>query len=182
MTKLKVEISEWSPLWGGKFQRLGAEIRASLGNRAIRIDHIGSTSIRGLAAKPIIDIQVSVADFEPFGELRYGLETIGFLWRNHNPDLAKRYFRETPGDQRTHIHVRRSGSWHEQWALLFRDYMRAAPSEHKAYVDLKRRLAAEYPTDRKAYTDGKADHLWGLIRQADAWAGAIGWKPPVSDA
>jgi GrpB-like predicted nucleotidyltransferase (UPF0157 family) len=177
----QIEICDWSPEWPGKFRLKAAGVRRVLGARALRIDHIGSTSIQGLAAKPIIDIQISVADFEPIEALTEPMAGIAYLWRPANPESTKRYFRERPGEERTHIHVRRSGSWHEQWALLFRDYMRAHVEEHASYVTLKRALADRHSDDGAAYTDGKADHLWGIIRHADRWAAAIGWAPGHSD-
>jgi GrpB-like predicted nucleotidyltransferase (UPF0157 family) len=178
----QIEICDWSPHWHEKFRLKAATIRRALGDRALRIDHIGSTSIRGLAAKPIIDIQVSVADFEPIEALAVPMESIGYLWRSANPELTKRYFRESPGAERTHIHVRRLGSWHEQWALLFRDYMRVHTEEHAPYAALKRVLAEQYRHDRVGYTEGKADHMWAAVRRADRWAADVGWVPPPSDA
>jgi len=179
---MTIEIADWSPIWAEKFQAKAVNIRRLLGNTALRIDHIGSTAIAGMAAKPIIDMQISVAGFEPFERLVEPLNAIGYVWRQDNPDLAKRYFRESPDQERTHIHIRRSGSWHEQWALLFRDYMRAHAAEHPAYVALKHVLVASHGDDRKAYTDGKADHLWAVIRRADRWAAETGWAPAQSDA
>nr|WP_244561486.1 GrpB family protein [Ensifer aridi] len=178
----KIEIADWSPEWPESFRRKASAIRRALGDRAFRIDHIGSTSIQGLAAKPIIDIQVSVAAFDPIERLTEPLREIGYEWRQANPDLTKRYFRERPGDERTHIHIRRLGSWHEQWALLFRDYMRVHPEEHAPYAALKRALAERYRENRAAYTNGKADHLWAIIRRADRWAADVGWTAPSSDA
>jgi GrpB-like predicted nucleotidyltransferase (UPF0157 family) len=178
----QIEICDWSPAWPEKFRLKAAAVRRGLGGRALRIDHIGSTSIQGLAAKPIIDMQISVAGFEPIEEMTEPLAAIGYLWRSANPDLTKRYFRERQDDERTHIHVRRLGSWHEQWALLFRDYMRTHVEEHAPYVAVKRRLAAGHSNDGAAYTEGKANHLWGIIRRADRWAAAIGWVPGPSDA
>lgn len=122
----KIEIVDWCPEWPESFRRKASAIRSALGDHALRIDHIGSTSIQGLAAKPIIDIQVSVATFEPIETLTEPLWEIGYEWRQANSELTKRYFRERPGGERTHIHIRRLGSWHEQWALLFRDYMSTA--------------------------------------------------------
>ncbi|MBY5879037.1 GrpB family protein [Rhizobium leguminosarum] len=177
-----IEICDWSAEWAEKFRVMAAVIRTALGARAKRIDHIGSTAINGLAAKPIIDIQVSVVDFDPLDSLIEPLKAIGYVWRSSNPELAKRYFRESPGQERTHIHVRRLGSWHEQWPLLFRDYMRIHVEEHEPYVDLKRRLAPRFQNDRVAYTTGKEDHLWQIIRRADRWAAATGWMSRVSDA
>ena len=178
----KIEICDWSPGWLNKFALKAAAIRQTLGDHAVRIDHIGSTSIEGLAAKPIIDIQISVADLQIIEILTEKMATIGYVWRPSNADLTKRYFRERPGDERTHMHVRRLGSWNEQWALLFRDYMRSHVKEHAPYVELKRALAARYHDNRTAYTEGKSDHLWGIIRRADLWASDIGWSPGLSDA
>ncbi len=179
---MTIEIADWSPLWSEKFQAKAVDIRRALGNVALRIDHIGSTAIAGMAAKPVIDMQISVAGFEPFERLLMPLNGIGHVWRQDNPDRAKRYFRESPDQERMHIHIRRSGSWHEQWALLFRDYMRAHAAEHPAYIALKHALVAAHGDDRKAYTDGKADHLWAVIRRADPWAAETGWAPAQSDA
>jgi len=153
-----------------------------LGDHALRIDHVGSTAIRGLAAKPIIDIQISVADLANIEILAERMATIGYIWRARNADLTKRYFRERPSDERTHIHMRRVGSWQEQWALLFRDYMRAHVDEHAPYADLKRVLALRYRHDRAAYTEAKSERLWEIIRRADRWAAETGWMPGPSDA
>ncbi|WP_315857386.1 GrpB family protein [Rhizobium leguminosarum] len=176
-----IEIRDWSAEWAEKFRVKAATIREALGTRAKRIDHIGSTAIRGLAAKPIIDIQVSVDDFDPMDGLIEPLESIGYVWRSSNAELTRRYFREAPGQERTHIHVRRIGSWHEQWPLLFRDYMRQHVEEHEPFVALKRSLAECFRNDRTAYTAGKDDHLWQIIRRADRWAAAIGWTPGNCD-
>jgi GrpB-like predicted nucleotidyltransferase (UPF0157 family) len=109
------------------------------------------------------------------------MEAIGYGWRTSNLELTKRYFRERPGSERTHIHVRRLGSWHEQWALLSRDYMRSHREEHAPYAALKRVLAARYGNDRATYTKGKEDHLWAVIRRADRWASEVGWLPGLPD-
>jgi GrpB-like predicted nucleotidyltransferase (UPF0157 family) len=175
-------ISDWSPLWADQFAARASAIRQALGAAALRIDHVGSTSIRGMAAKPIIDIQVSVAGFEPTAPLVEAMSAAGYVWRADNPELTKRYFRERPGNERTHVHVRRLGSWNEQWALLFRDYMRRHPDEHPAYIALKRQLAERFPDDGGAYTDAKTDHLWSVIQRADRWASDTGWRPGPSDA
>lgn len=181
-TASPVEILDWSPDWPERFAIKANAIRHALGDHALRIDHVGSTAIRGLAAKPIIDVQLSVADLEPIEIIAEKMATIGYLWRPLNADRTKRYFREQPGGERTHIHMRRLGSWQEQWSLLFRDYMRAHVLEHAPYAELKRALAARYRHDRMAYTEGKSEHLWQIIRRADQWAAAGGWKPGPSDA
>jgi len=156
-------------------------MRDALGATALRIDHIGSTSVPGLDAKPIVDIQISVADLEPLAAYRDTLGGLGFIHRVDNPELTKRYFREGPGQRRTHVHVRRHGSWAEQFALLFRDYLRARPDEAELYAAVKRRLAAEFGDDRERYTTGKEPFIWELMRRADRWSQETGWRPAPSD-
>src|SRR5687768_10521599 len=124
MTNDPVEIVPYDPEWPLRFRHLASELRAALGDAALRIDHIGSTAVPGLAAKPIIDVQISVAELEPMTGYRARLEELGYRWRSDNPDLGKRYFREREGQPRTHVHVRPAGSFAEQFALLFRDYLR----------------------------------------------------------
>lgn len=178
----KVVIAPYDSEWPELFRRLGARLRGALGDVALRIDHIGSTSIPGLAAKPIIDVQISVASLEPVDPFRTPLESVGFLWQADNPELTKRYFREKPGDRRTHIHVRRAGSFSEQFPLLFRDYMRTHPDDAARYAELKYRLAEEFGEDRHGYVDAKGPFIWEIIRKADEWAQIIGWLPGPSDA
>jgi GrpB-like predicted nucleotidyltransferase (UPF0157 family) len=177
-----VEIVAYDPAWPGRFAELGRELRAGLGDVALRIDHIGSTSVPGLAAKPVIDVQVSVAAFEPLAAFSQPLERLGYVYRADNPERTKRYFREPPGRRRTHLHVRRAGSFSEQWALLFRDYLRAHPDVAAEYEAVKRRLAIRFREDRRAYTDAKGPFMWEVIRRADEWAQAQGWLPGPSDA
>jgi GrpB-like predicted nucleotidyltransferase (UPF0157 family) len=122
-----IEIVAYDPAWPERFVELGRTLRGGLGEVALRIDHIGSTAVPGLAAKPIIDIQVSVAAFEPLEAFRVPLERLGYVYRADSSERTKRYFREPPGRRRTHVHVRRAGSFSEQWALLFRDYPTRPP-------------------------------------------------------
>jgi GrpB-like predicted nucleotidyltransferase (UPF0157 family) len=168
----KVVIVPHDREWPQLFAELGAALRGALGSVALRIDHIGSTSVLDLEAKPIIDVQISVSSFEPLDAFRVPLEGMGLVYRTDNPDLTKRYFRESPGARRTHIHVRCAGSFSEQLALLFRDYLRAHPGDARRYGELKRKVAEEHGDDRRAYNDAKADR----------WSQGTGWKPGPSDA
>jgi len=177
-----VEIVPYDPIWPARFAQLGSELRAALGTTALRIDHIGSTSIPGLAAKPIIDIQISVAAFEPLDAYRLHMERLGYVFRADNTGRTKRYFREAPGTPRRHIHVRRAGSWAEQFALLFRDYLRAHAEEARRYESLKYQLAAKYREDRHGYTDAKGPFIWEIMTKADRWSQEVGWEPGSRDA
>ena len=175
-------VVPYDPEWPALFARQAAELRAALGPVALRIDHIGSTSVPGLAAKPIIDVQVAVASFEPLDAYRAPLEGLGYVFHAENAERTKRYFREPPGMRRTHIHVRRAGSFSEQFALLFRDYLRSHADETDAYARLKYELAGRYRNDREGYVAAKQPYIYQVIARADAWAQETGWLPGPSDA
>ena len=176
-----VIVVPYDPEWPRLFAELGARLRAALGPVALRIDHIGSTAIPGLGAKPVIDVQISVAAFEPITAYRDPLMGLGFVHRADNADLTKRYFREQPGARRTHVHVCRAGSWRQQFALLFRDYLRAHEDQATHYAEVKCRLAAQYGEDRQGYTEAKGPIIWEIMRRADRWNQEIGWAPGPTD-
>ncbi|HEY3558195.1 MAG TPA: GrpB family protein [Kribbella sp.] len=176
-----IQIEAYDGAWVERFGEVGARLRGALGDTALRIDHIGSTAVPGLAAKPVVDIQVSVGALEPVDPFRGPLEGLGYVYRPDNLERTKRYFREPPGTPRTHIHVRKLGSFSQQFPLLLRDYLRAHPAELPPYERLKRRLAAEYPHDGAAYTEAKVPWFWETIRRADAWAQRTGWESGPSD-
>ena len=181
MSAEKIEIHEYSPSWANEFRTIGRSLRGALGTIALRIDHIGSTSIPGMAAKPIIDIQISVAALAPM-VFREPIESLGYVWRHENPEKTKRYFREKPGTRRTHIHVRKLGSWHEQYALLFRDYVRSHDEAARRYERVKRELAITFRDERVKYTEAKAPIFWEIMQVADRWAAETEWEPGPTDA
>ena len=174
-----VIILRYDPTWRDQFHDRAQPMRDALDTRAHRIDHIGSTAVPGLAAKPVIDIQISVASFD--ADFYAPLHALGYRWQRDNPDLTKRYFREPPGTPRTHIHVRVSGSFSQQAALMFRDYLRQHPDDAAAYAALKRRLAEQFRDQRAAYVNGKSDFVWQILQHADQWAQRTGWRPAPTD-
>lgn len=180
----RITVVEYQPRWPSEFMAIASRLREEMREVALRVDHVGSTAVPGLAAKPIIDIQISVAALEPLGAYRSSIERAGFVHRPDNPDHTKRYFRESSGEARTHIHVRRVGSFAEQSALLLRDYLRAHPDRAKAYAVLKRTLADDdsIAHDRDAYMRGKEPFIWKTLQRASAWSQAVGWEPALTDA
>ena len=170
-------IEPYNDEWPELYRELHSLIVKQFGAAVQRIDHIGSTSVVGLAAKPIIDIQISVLNLDKIEEVRLGLAALGFLYRADNDDLSKRYFRESPGMRRTHIHVRQSGSWSEQFNLLFRDYLREHEIERSQYAQTKTELAIQYRNHREKYIEGKTKIIWDIMIKADRWSQEIGWKP-----
>ena len=177
-----IVIVPYDPRWPKEFEKVGRRLRSRLGATAIRIDHIGSTAVPGLAAKPVVDVQVSVAALTPEDPYRGPLELDGFVWMSENVDRTKRFFREPPGAPRTHIHVREAGSFDEQLNLLFRDFLRAMPDRAREYEETKRALADRFRHDRPGYVAAKEPAVWTLLRHAHDWSQATGWRPGPSDA
>ena len=180
------------PEWGRNGQALCAQLRAALGPLALRVEHIGSTSVPGMAAKDIYDVQVSVAGLDAAAAaFEEPLAALGFVrapyLRDHVPagreaaedpaDWAKRYWsRRTADAPPVNLHVRRAGSPNERLALLFRDWLRATPDAVPAYARFKCVLADTVP-DTGTYADVKDPvvDLIGVV--AEQWAARTGWRP-----
>jgi GrpB-like predicted nucleotidyltransferase (UPF0157 family) len=170
-----IEVVPYDPGWRDRFGDLRARLTAALGPVATRIEHVGSTSVPGLAAKPVVDVQVSVADPEDESSYRWSIETLGFGLRWREP--GHRYFRPTPGLPRlAQVHVCSAGSSWERDHILFRDYLRAHPQHAAEYAALKMELAARDAADRIAYTDAKGPFIVETLDRAEAWAARIGWS------
>ena len=188
-----VVIVDYRERWHDEFAAIATDLRAALGDLALRIDHIGSTAVPGLAAKDRIDVQVSVADVaDPrvtAAFVRAGYTPVPDITADHRPpgaagagaEWAKRFFQPPAGRRAANLHVRGAGRANQRYALLFRDYLRAHPQAAAAYAETKRRLAAYHAGDRDAYTLIK-DPVCDLIMvAAEAWAAATGWQPGPSD-
>ena len=189
-----IEIVDYRPAWTDDFRTIGERLRAALGARALRIDHIGSTAVPGLAAKDVIDVQVTVSGFDE--DLSDAMSGAGFtaiphITADHSPpgmtlpatELEKRLFTADDDCRRTaNVHVRVDGRFNQRYALLSRDYLRATPLAARAYGELKRALAGIVGGDREAYyavKDPLFDILWAA---AEGWAASSGWSPGPSDA
>ena len=152
-----ITITAYQERWPAEFQKLGLAIRQELGELALRIDHIGSTSIPGLAAKDIIDIQVTAAELTP--DLEQALQRCGYqrvqrIIGDHLPpgetDPArwiKWIFKPASDTRPVHLHVRLANYPNQRYPLLFRDYLRAHPASARAYFQVKTALADHYPFD-----------------------------------
>ncbi len=186
-----VEIMPYQPRWPDEFRTIATALRRGLGDLALRIDHIGSTSVPGLAAKDVIDVQITVAALDE--ALISAMEAIGYtlpegVWRDHRPpghtgpesDWQKLLFRPPPGQRRTNTHVRVQGRANQRYALLFRDFLRAHPGTAGAYAELKRRLAAHL-ADPQMYPEVKDPAVDLIYFAAEVWAADTGWVPGPSD-
>lgn len=169
-----VRVIAYDAAWPERFEAWRGRLASLLGPVACRMDHVGSTSVPGLAAKPIVDIQISVADMD--GEDRYvsPCEAAGLQLRFR--DDEHRYFQPPPGQPRdVHVHVCQQGSDWERLHLLFRDYLQASAGARKAYAAAKREAAELWADQAAAYTEAKTDVILGILNRAQAWAGATGW-------
>jgi len=168
-----VVVAPYDVAWPRLFAEWRERIAGAVPS-AVRIDHVGSTSVPGLAAKPTVDIQVSVADVEHERSYLPAFEGAGLLLRLREP--GHRYLRPPAGRSRAvHIHVCDAGGAWEREHLLFRDYLRAHPEAAAAYGRLKRDLAYRWTDDRLAYTDAKTGFILDALEEAERWAAATGW-------
>jgi GrpB-like predicted nucleotidyltransferase (UPF0157 family) len=171
-----IEIVPYDPAWPGQFQQWRGRLSKALGGTARRIEHIGSTSVPGLAAKPVIDIEVCVLDLEDEGLYVPPIESLGVQFRSR--DDQHRYFRPFSGRPRdVQVHVCRVGSNWERRHFLFRDYLRTSQSARDDYLRAKLEAARLWRDDRIAYADAKTEVISDLMVRAETWAAETGWRP-----
>jgi GrpB-like predicted nucleotidyltransferase (UPF0157 family) len=163
-----IEVVDYDPSWPASFASWRDEIRAHVGEFASRIEHVGSTSVPGLAAKPRIDIQVSVPDLSAEDRYVSQIEAVGAQLRSR--DDLHRYFRSFPGGPRVlQVHVCNIGSRWEADHLLFRDYLRSHPDDRDEYAAVKRENAVVWADDGVGYTDAKGEIILDILERATAW-------------
>lgn len=172
--KRDITIVNYHAAWPALFEREAAVLfralgGSALGERPIRIEHIGSTSIPGMAAKPIIDMMVAVASRAQARELIPVLEDIGYLHRAHDTIPERLFFaRERAAEIRTHhLNLAKpdSGFWRDQ--LSFRDYLRSHDQIAAEYVELKKRLAVEYARTGRLPREGKTAFVARVLELAN---------------
>jgi GrpB-like predicted nucleotidyltransferase (UPF0157 family) len=189
---MPIKILPYDPAWREEFQRIGATLRQTLGDHALRINHIGSTSVPGLAAKNIIDVQISVAALTP--TIEAAMTEHGFtrhaIDRDHQPpsmvtdpaQWTKWLFHEPNAYRPCNLHMRIEGRANQRYALLFRDYLRANPLAAQAYAQVKIALADRHADDTAYYYDVKDPVCDIIIAGAEGWAKQSHWTLPATDA
>jgi dephospho-CoA kinase len=185
------------PLWPQQAQRLMSRIAKALPvehRDLVRLDHIGSTSVPGLDAKDVIDLQLTVPDLEIADSLAPALAAAGFPVNpgihsdtptpgNRRPeDWQKRFHANADPGRDVNLHVRAAGSAGWRFALCFRDWLRADPAAAAEYLALKRRLAAAHSNDGSTagYADAKEDWFTAAAAPLERWAERSGWQAPSS--
>lgn len=176
LTRGLVRLEQHHAGWARVFAEEAARLADALGDLAVRIEHVGSTAIPGLIAKPILDIVVALPSLDDADAAARILGAIGYELIPEDP-VPDRVFlvKGTPDARQIHLSLCDLAS--ECWRshVLFRDELRAHPKQAAAYAALKRDLAARHPADRAAYTAGKADFIQRVLdaapRQEDEHGG-----------
>lgn len=160
-----INIVDYDPTWPSKFQVHAERIAEALGEVALRLEHIGSTSVPGLAAKPIIDILVVVADSTNESAYLPQLEAAGYELRVREPEWHEHRMFRTP-EKDVHVHIYSTGCREIQRNLLFRDRLRTNVDDRQRYEQTKRELARQDWSDMNDYATAKTDVVESIIAAA----------------
>jgi GrpB-like predicted nucleotidyltransferase (UPF0157 family) len=159
-----IMIAEYDPAWSARFEQERPRIASALGTLPRVIEHVGSTSVPGLAAKPIIDVLVTVPDADDEAAFAAALAIAGYELRVREP--GHRMFRTPARD--VHIHVWRDRDDEARRQLLFRDQLRRSPAHRGAYERLKRELSIREWRDMNEYADAKGELIEKILSAAEA--------------
>ncbi|MFG3579977.1 GrpB family protein [Micromonospora chersina] len=164
-----VRIEPYDDRWPGLFAEEAALISRTIGPWITGgIHHVGSTAVPGLAAKPVVDIMVGVADLESSRPCIERLRPLAYCYWPYRADVMHWFCKPRPSHRTHHLHLVPTGSPRYLDVLAFRDHLRARPDARADYEALKRDLAARHPNDREAYTEGKTDLIGQLTEAARA--------------
>lgn len=165
-------VHPYDPRWPRQFAAEADRLREVFGASARRIEHIGSTSVPGMLAKPVIDILVELDRLDAADAAAEALTRRGYDVMGENGIQGRRYFRrrDAAGNRACHVHAFRSGDAHLHRHLAFRDFLRAHPGKARAYSDLKAQLTAKGDIERKAYQAAKSAFVSELEAEALIWA------------
>ncbi len=161
------ELADYDPRWPELFDRESTLIALALGDDVVEIEHVGSTSVPGLRAKPIIDILVAVESFAPIASYAGRLQPLGYHHHPHDEEDERIFLWK--GVPRTHhLHIVEYATWEHQRHVIFRDYLRKHPDIARRYADVKEQLSAAFKDNRPAYTRGKTAFIKAIMDRAMA--------------
>lgn len=175
-----ITLTDYNPAWPALFEAEARRLRAAFGADALRIDHVGSTSVPGLVAKPVIDIQISVPTLLPQGRHTQAMAALGYKHMAWDDSDAVYPFFHMPADWPSthHVHLCEAGGVMERKHLAFRDWLRTHPQTAAAYAALKRKLARKHGgadwQSREDYSLSKTDFVEGVLREAGFESGVPG--------
>ena len=174
-----IVVTDYNPMWARMFEDEAKLIKRILGDNCTEIHHIGSTSVPGLAAKPIIDIMPVVHSLDLVDAVRGAFQEIGYEFLGEFGIIGRRYMRKG-GDERTHqVHIFSEHSVSDiERHLALRDFLRTHKDVCDEYAALKKSLARKYPYDIDGYCAGKDEFVKNLEREALAWRTHSGRETP----
>ncbi len=170
--KKNIEVVPYNLQWPELFVSEAELIQHALGNNCITIHHIGSTSIPGLSAKPIIDMLPVVRDIQEVDKATNAMELLGYEAKGEYGIAFRRYFQKDKNIKAYNVHVYQEGDPEISRYLKFRDWMRSHPDDAESYTKLKEELAAKFPQDILRYCNGKD----AFVASIDAKDGFDGWR------
>ena len=162
-----IVVADYDPAWPERFRREEAKIRAALGERALAVEHIGSTAVPGLAAKPIVDILLVVEDSADEPSYLSALEGAGYVLRVREPDFDEHRMFRTPAKD-VHVHVFSAGSPEIERYLLLRERLREDKGDRELYARTKSDLASRDWPSMQHYAEAKTEVIEGIIARAAA--------------
>lgn len=165
----KVEVKAYNHQWPAIFTADAKKLQVIFGSELLEIHHIGSTSIKGLAAKPVIDIMPVAERINQIDSFNSLMESNGYEAKGENGIPGRRFFQKGESKRTHHIHIFETKSPHIERHLAFRDYLRTYPGEALAYGSLKKQLAQMLPYDMKSYINGKAAFIANTEQEALTW-------------
>lgn len=163
--KRKIEIVDYDPRWPGLFQKHAQVLARALGKNALTIEHVGSTSVPGLAAKAIVDIDVLVEDSGDEAAYLPALIQAGYVLRVREPGWHRHRMVRTP-ELDVHVHVFSAGCVEVARHLAFRDWLTSHPADRLLYEGVKRTLAREDWSDMNAYAAAKSEVVKQILARA----------------
>lgn len=163
--KRTIMVVDCDPAWSTQFEVLRSTILSAVGDIAVALEHVGSTSVPGLAAKPIIDIDLVVASAADVSVAVERLAVIGYEHQGNLGVEGREAFKSPPGPPRRNLYVCVQGGTALRNHVMLRDYLRSNSDSAAEYGRLKKQLAAIFPTDMDRYIDGKTDFILKILRE-----------------
>jgi GrpB-like predicted nucleotidyltransferase (UPF0157 family) len=161
-----IELRDYDPQWPSQYEREEARIRSALGDRVVRIEHVGSTSVPGLAAKPIVDVVLEVPDSADEQAYVVDLEAAGYVLHIREPEWLEHRLLQGP-EPSVNLHVFTAGCSETDRMILFRDWLRATPTDRRLYEATKRDLARRDWKYGQQYADAKTCVIREIMARAE---------------
>ena len=170
MKRHTVRVVDHDPSWSALFAKERESLHRTLGDLAADVQHVGSTAVPGLPAKPILDIALAVRVLDLVPHIVEQLTRIGYIYRGDGGDDGGHLFiRESEPDIRTvHVHVVEQSTTQWKNYLLFRELLRDDTNVRKRYTDIKKDLAKRFCDDRKSYTAAKDEFIQGVLKERNS--------------